>query len=112
MIYDNKDYKIIKPTTDKVLLQKIVNKGNKKYGDIIIPHEVSQNSSLGVAKVIDLGTSDSIKDSGIKIGDYVLYDYYSAYKDNKEYIITKIENIILQLSEFEALEMARKKVSY
>lgn len=94
----------IKACGDKVVLKKLINTLNKKYGDILIPHDVAKNMSFGVAEVIDLGSSESIKDSGLKIGDYVLYDYYSVYNDNKEYVITKIENIILQLTEEEAIK--------
>lgn len=96
------NYDIIKPCGDKVLLKKLVNTLNKKYGDILIPQEIMKNQSFGVAEVIDLGSSESIKDSGLRIGDFVLYDYYSVYNDNPEYVITRIENIILQLSKEEA----------
>jgi co-chaperonin GroES (HSP10) len=98
------NYNSMKPCGDKVLLKKLINTLNKKYGDILIPQEHMKNQSFGVAQVVDLGSSYSIKDSGIKIGDYVLYDYFSVYNDNPEYVLTKIENIILQLSEDEALK--------
>ena len=98
------DYNIMKPCGDKVLLKKLINTLNKKYGDILIPQDVGKNMSFGVAEVIDLGSSESIKDSGLNIGDFVLYDYYSVYNDNKEYVITKIENIILQLTREEAIK--------
>lgn len=97
-------YKSIKPCGDKVLLKKLINTLNKKYGDILIPQDVGKNMSFGVAKVVEIGSSESIKDSGIKKGNYVLYDYYSVYHDNPEYVITKIENIILQLTKEEALK--------
>lgn len=97
-------YNSLKPCGDKVLLKKLVNTLNKKYGDILIPQDVGKNMSFGVAEVMDLGTSESIKDSGLKIGDYVLYDFYSVFNDNPEYVITKIENIILQINEEEAIK--------
>lgn len=97
-------YNSLKPCGDKVLLKKLINTLNKKYGDILIPQDVGKNMSFGVAEVIDLGTSESIKDSGLKIGDYVLYDFYSVFNDNPEYVITKIENIILQINEEEAIK--------
>lgn len=106
------DYKSIKPTGDKVLLKKLVNKIDKKYGDILIPQAYAKNNSFGIAKVIELGSSESIKDSGLNIGDYVLYDYYSVYNDNPEYVITKIENIVLQLTEAEANELAEIRITY
>lgn len=95
-------YDIMKPCGDKVLLKKLINTLNKKYGDILIPQDVGKNMSFGVAEVVDLGSSESIKDSGLRVGDFVLYDYYSVFNDNPEYVLTKIENIILQLTPEEA----------
>ena len=104
------DYNIMKPCGDKVLLKKLINTLNKKYGDILIPQDVGKNMSFGVAEVIDLGSSESIKDSGLNIGDFVLYDYYSVFQDTDDYVITKFENIILQLTYDEAQEYASSYV--
>lgn len=106
------DYNIIKPIGNKVLLKKLVNKIDKKYGDILIPQEYAKNNSFGIAEVIDLGNDESIKDSGLKIGDYVLYDYYSVFNDNPEYVITEISNIVLQVTKEEATELSKTKITY
>jgi hypothetical protein len=49
-----------------------------------------------------MGNSAEVKESGLKIGDYVLYDYYSVYHNNKDFVLTKAENIILRITPEEA----------
>jgi effector-binding domain-containing protein len=39
---------------------------------------------------------------GININDYVLYDYYSVFDDKGKNVLTKYENIIMQMTEEEA----------
>lgn len=57
MLDFNKDEKIdLKVLGTKVLLKKCVKTLNKKYGNIILPHDVDKNSSLGVAIIEDLGS--------------------------------------------------------
>ena len=93
------EYKNAKPLSDLVLLKKLVKTLDKKYGDIFIPQSVSKNASLGVAQVIDLG--NKAKELGINVNDYVLYDYYSVFENNPEYVLTKAENIILKITDTE-----------
>lgn len=93
------EYKNAKPLSDLVLLKKLVKTLDKKYGDIFIPQSVSKNASLGVAQVIDLG--NKAKELGINVNDYVLYDYYSVFENNPEYVLTKVENIILKITDTE-----------
>lgn len=88
------------PLGDKVLLKKLVATLDKRYGNILLPQTYAQNNSFGVAKIINLGPDT--KESGLKIDDYVLYDYFSVYHNNKEIVLTKVENIILQISKEEA----------
>lgn len=90
-----------KPLGDIVLLEKLVKTMDKKYGNILIPHTTDKNYSMGVAKVIDLGR-EAKEQTNLNIGDYVLYDYYSVFGNNPIYVITKAENIILQLTEEQA----------
>lgn len=80
-------------------MKKFVKTLCKKYGNIILPHDTGKNESLGIAKVEDLGAE--AQNIGLNIGDYVLYDYYSAYGNNDVYIITNCENIFLKLTEDE-----------
>lgn len=49
-----------------------------------------------------MGKAKDIEESGLKVGDYVLYDYYSVYQNNNDYVITRVENIILRITQEEA----------
>ncbi len=98
----------MKPLGDKVLLKKLVPTLDKKYGDILLPQSNNKNGSLGVAQVIDLG-SDAEK-MGLKKNDYVLYDYFSVYHNNQEFVITRVENVFLSLTEEEANDYANNYV--
>lgn len=94
------EYKNVKPIGELVLLKKLVKTMDKKYGNILIPHTHDKNASLGVAQIVDLG--DKAKKVGLNINDYVLYDYYSVFENNPEYVLTNVENIILKINEQEA----------
>ena len=93
------EYSKLKPIGEMVLLKKLVSTLDKKYGNILIPHSYAKNASLGIAQIIDLG--DIAKETGLHINDYVLYDYYSVFENNQDYVITKVENIIVILDETE-----------
>ena len=97
------------PGKNIVLLKKLVCKLDKKYGNIILPHTYAKNASLGVAQVVKLGITAK-EETGLNEGDYVLYDYYSVFQDTDDYVITKFENIILQLTYDEAQEYASSYV--
>lgn len=71
-------------------------------GNIVLPQSYAKNESLGLAKVLNMGKAKDIEESGLKIGDYVLYDYYSVYHNNNDYVLTRIENIILRITPEEA----------
>jgi hypothetical protein len=88
------------PVGTRVLLKKLVNTLDKKYGNIILPHSHAKNCSLGVAQVIRLG--EEAKRTGLSENDYVLYDYYSVFSNMPDYVLTNAENIILQITEEEA----------
>ena len=90
-----------KPIGQRVLLKKLVKTMDKKYGDILIPHTINKNMSMGIAQVIDLG-KEAKQETNLNKLDYVLYDYYSAFGNNPIYILTNAENIILQLTKEEA----------
>jgi len=94
----------------KVLLKKLVPTLDKKYGDILIPQSINKNNSFGIAKICELGTDKSFEELGLSVGDFVLYDYFSVYNDNKEYVITNNENIILKLTEEEATDLINNSV--
>lgn len=112
MLDFNKDEKIdLKVLGTKVLLKKCVKTLNKKYGNIILPHDVDKNSSLGVAIIGDLG-SEAKKQTQLNVGDYVLYDYYSVFENNDVYVITNAENIIVRLTKEEADNYINNYVLY
>lgn len=90
----------LKPKNDIVLIKKLVKTLDKKYGNILLPQSVDKNCSLGIGQIIDLG--DKAKETGLSINDYILYDYYSVFDNSEDYVITKVENIIVQLTESEA----------
>lgn len=88
------------PVGSCVLLKKLVNTLDKKCGNIYLPHTHAQNCSLGIAQIIKLG--EEAKKVGLKENDYVLYDYYSVFSNMPDYVLTNVENIILQVTEAEA----------
>lgn len=93
--------KTTKPVGDVVLLKKLVPTLDKKYGDIFIPHSSDKNCSMGVAEIVDMG--DKAKQAtGLNIGDFVLYDYYSAFGNYPEYVVTRGENILARITKDEA----------
>lgn len=94
----NENYR---PLGKKILLRKLVKTLDKKYGDILIPHSTNQNNSMGVAEIVNMG-NQAERESGLSVGDFVLYDYYSAYGNYPVYVITNWQNIIVQLTKQEA----------
>lgn len=97
------------PVKNKVLLKKLVNTLDKKYGDLYIPQKYSLNESLGIAQIVRMGSTAG-KNSGLKSNDYVLYDYFAVYADNPEYVLIDVSNIILQLTEDEAYNYVNNSV--
>jgi co-chaperonin GroES (HSP10) len=98
------------PIGTKVLLKKLVHTLDKKYGNILLPQTHEQNSSMGIAQVIKLGTDKTVKESGLNVGDFVLYDYYSVFENNPELVLTNVENIILRITAEEAETYLQKYV--
>lgn len=90
-----------KPVGEMVLLKKLVPTLDKKYGNILIPHSSDKNCSMGVAEIIDLG-QEAKKQTNLNKGDYVLYDYYSAFGNYPVYVITKAQNLLVKLNKTEA----------
>lgn len=96
-----KKFKFFSVIGKNVLIKKLVNTLDKKYGDIFIPQSINKNQAFGIGQVLELGKDQEIIESGVKVGDYILYDYFSVYHDNPDIVVTKVENIILILSEEE-----------
>ena len=89
------------PVKNKVLLRNLVATLDKKYGDLYLPQAYDKNASMGVAQIEKMGSTAGI-DTGLKVGDYVLYDYFAVYQDYPEYVLIDVKNIIVQLTKEEA----------
>ena len=99
--FGNASYTSVDPIGEKVLIKKMMNKDLETVGGIFIPETSKyKNSKIGVGKIVDIG-DDAVEKYAVKKDDYVLYDYFSAYGDYKQFIITNAENILLVLSEDE-----------
>ena len=104
-----KHYDELKVVGPYVLIEKIMNEEHKD-GDIIIPDSKKYaNNKIGIGKVLELGRTAKDETKLVE-GDYVLYDYYSAYDDTSQNILTNCENIILQLSKEEAYKFLRSEL--
>jgi co-chaperonin GroES (HSP10) len=81
-----------------ILIEKISNY-ETKAGDIIIPEsEKYANNKLGCGKILEIG-SKAMLETNLKVGDFVLYDYYSGHGCNGKHVIVKYDSIIFQLTE-------------
>lgn len=97
-VYEN--FKVLGP---HILVQRFENEEHK-VGDIFIPDSKKYlNDKIGVGKIIEMGKIAE-KESNLKVGDYVLYDFFSIFADCKPNVLINYENIFLQLNEEEAKE--------
>ena len=102
--YGLTNYETMTPVGECVLIEKLTEDGLRKSHGLYIP-EVAKyaNNKIGVGKVISLSRKAK-EELNINENDYVLYDYFSANDDNGKHILTKYENIIMQLNEGEAFK--------
>ena len=99
MKYGLTEYDKIEVLNYHVLIKKAENSSERKVGDIFIPeNKDTLNNKMGIGQIVQIG-SKAKEITGLKENDFVLYDYFSAYDDRGEYIITKCENIIGQINE-------------
>lgn len=86
---------------DSVMLEKVGAGDLKKAGDIFIPTKIkAENSKIGTGKVI--AASETAKnDYHVDVGDYVLYDYYSAHGDYPDKVIVNAPNLLLKMTKEE-----------
>ena len=102
--YGYKKYNSMKPVGNCVLIEKMTENELRKSHGLFIPQvKKLENNKIGVGKVLDLSKTAEEK-TGVKPGDYVLYDYYSAFNDQSINILTNYENIIMIVSKKEADE--------
>lgn len=100
--YGYNQYKSMKAIGECVLIEKLTEDCLRKSHGLYIPDPAKfKNNKIGVGKIIDLGKKAK-ENLGIDINDYVLYDYFSVFDDKGMCVLTKYENIIMQLSEDEA----------
>jgi len=105
--YGYSKYKKIDVLEKKVLLRKLKNDDLKCEDGIYIPKsEKYKNETIGLGEVLGIG-DETAKETGINVGDYVMYDYYSAHGDWEENVITNSENILIKMSKEEAYEFLK-----
>lgn len=100
--YGYKNYEKVIPVGECVLIEKLTEDCLRKSHGLYIPDPAKfKNNKIGVGKVI--GISKKAKSAlSIDVNDYVLYDYYSVFDDKGKNVLTKYENIFMQLTEEEA----------
>lgn len=99
--YGYETYGKIDPIGEKVLIKKLKKDDFKFVGGIYCPESKEhQNAKIGCGQIIDIGEEAKTK-YFLNVGDYVLYDYYSAFGDWPNNIITNGENVIAVLDESE-----------
>ena len=109
VMYHGDNYKNINVVGEKILIKKM-----KDVDDIMnydgIYYKIdkkAQNNIMGCGEVLDV-TPETSKEHGVYVGDYVLYDYWSAFGDSKDTIITNAENLILKVTKDEAEEFSKR----
>ena len=108
--YEYSVFKSVDAVGDNILLKKLKNDDLAKVNGIyILKSEEYKNMTIGVGQILSI--SESAKEKfGLKENDYVLYDYYSAHGDWEVNIITNGENILLQITEEEAIKFLNKSL--
>ena len=102
--YGYKTYQKMEPIGNCVLIKKMTEDCLRKSHGLFIPQSKKfENNKIGVGKVLDISKIAAEK-TGVKRNDFVLYDYYSAYNDKAINILTNYENLIMVLSEEEAIK--------
>ena len=108
--YGYKKYDKIEPKGLCILIEKMQETDLRKNDGIYIPDsDKLKNYKMGVGKILDL-SKKAHEETKLEIGDYVLYDYYSAHNDNSINILTNYENIIFKVSYDEAIRFLNGKL--
>jgi len=99
--YGLTEYNKIKACGICILIKKTEEPDIRKSGGIYLPKQKKwENAKIGAGQIVDISKKAKEKTS-LLIGDYVLYDYYSAHDDNGKYILTNYENILVKLNKDE-----------
>jgi co-chaperonin GroES (HSP10) len=82
----------------KVILEKVDTTQEVSYGGIVVPSHINTVTRVAKARVMSIGKEASDLDLGLKVGDAVIYDYYSVFNEHSTTTVTNIENIIAKIS--------------
>lgn len=108
--YGYKKYNKIEAKGLCVLIEKMQEDDLRKNGEIFIPDsDKLKNYKMGVGKILDLSRKAK-EETKLEVGDYVLYDYYSAHDNKSINILTHYENIIFKVSYDEATRFLNGKL--
>lgn len=100
--YSYNTYEYINPVGDCLLIEKLAEDTLRKSHGLFIPQPAKlKNNKIGVGKVLAI-SKKAATETKINVDDYVLYDYFSVFDDKGKNVLTKYENIIMQLTEDEA----------
>lgn len=101
--YGTRMYERLDVVGPHILVQRFENEEHKA-GDIIIPDSKKYaNNKIGVGKILEIGKKAQ-EETKLNVGDYILFDFYSAFHKSKINVIISFENVMLQLNEVEAKE--------
>lgn len=82
---------------DKVVLKKHERIHERNVGGIVIPNTL-ENVSAKLAKATVLSIGPDVQE-GITVGSVVLYDQWSVYYDTHPVVVTRSENIIMEVED-------------
>lgn len=96
MSFINRDYdKPLKACGKKVVIRKLERNHDCVLKGIFIPTQSSDFFKLVKGTVESVGSETS--ESGVKVGDVVLYDSHSVFYDHHPVVVTNFENVVVIL---------------
>lgn len=101
--YGTKIYDTLEVIGPYILIERFENEEHK-IGDIIIPDSKEYaNDKMGVGRIVEIGNKAKLE-SNLDVGDYVLFDYYSIFCENRKHVIINYENIFMQMNKEESIK--------
>lgn len=110
--YGYTTFKSVKTNGEYVLIKKAKPADVTEIDGVYVPSFTPKkhlNERIGAGQILDVGGEVTEK-YGVKAGDFVLYDYYSANGDWEETIFTKAENLIMLLTEDDLKDFLKGKL--
>lgn len=92
------DVNAIKVLGKKVAIRKHEISHEEVRNGVIIPSSANVNTRMVKGTVLSVG-DDAIKDYNIKVGDIILYDALSVFRDTHPVVITNGENVLCKVGE-------------